>query len=547
MPDLAAAVDNAERQLGSRGYRTTQLARPATTIPGDPGRRVTQSPITRGFEHAWERDASLRLRRGDVDVLDVYDTHHRIHSVERNGAAAAILDAWQHARGSGESVALLATSNGTVEQLNTLAQRRRIAAGELDATRHVTAGVYRIRVGDRIVTRRNDRDLQTDRGLAVHNRDEWIVTKLHRGGGLTATRHNGTIRLPAAYVNEAVELGYAQTSHAAQGRTVDHSLVLIDGPTDQRGVYVPMTRGRTENHVYVIVDENRTARDILETALSQDWIDRPAHVRRNELNPEPVAAVEREREPLAPDDIRRLLETEHELAKRINAHDDTARRAPGRIAAAENAHSEAINEYEREIARRDKAQATLDRCDRIFHRRDHTIDIEHARSERQFAESHLPRLRDTIGGRAADLARIVEDARKVERDQVMRPESGNELAATRNAIADDLIAHARKTEHMPSIHALCELPHRPCDPDLASLWDHTAALLDQHHTAFGPEISRDHGQPHGADAYTASRDGTRHAIDHLDRVIHPRRERLRQLVQDTGRDPGHEHDAGIEM
>ena len=100
---------------------------------------------------------------------------------------------------------------------------------------------------------------------------------------------------------------------------------------------------------------------------------------------------------------------------------------------------------------------------------------------------------------------------------------------------------------LPSIQALCELPHRPCDPDLASLWDHTAALLDHHHTAFGPEISRDHGQPHGADAYTASRDGTRHAIDHLDRVIHPRRERLRRLVQDTGRDPGHEHDAGIEM
>ena len=62
-----------------------------------------------------------------------------------------------------------------------------------------------------------------------------------------------------------------------------------------------MTRGRDTNHVYVTADENHTARDILETALSQDWIDRPAHLRRSELNPQPVAAAERGREPLASD------------------------------------------------------------------------------------------------------------------------------------------------------------------------------------------------------------------------------------------------------
>src|SRR5690606_23216878 len=31
------------------------------------------------FTHPWERDASLRLRRGDTTVLDVYDTHGRLH------------------------------------------------------------------------------------------------------------------------------------------------------------------------------------------------------------------------------------------------------------------------------------------------------------------------------------------------------------------------------------------------------------------------------------------------------------------------------------
>jgi hypothetical protein len=64
-------------------------------------------------------------------------------------------------------------------------------------------------------------------------------------------------------VTEHLELGYAQTSHATQGRTVDTSLLLIDTPTDTRGVYTPMTRGREANHAYVVTEENHTARDVL--------------------------------------------------------------------------------------------------------------------------------------------------------------------------------------------------------------------------------------------------------------------------------------------
>ncbi|MDT5256110.1 MAG: UvrD-like helicase C-terminal domain, partial [Mycobacterium sp.] len=40
-----------------------------------------------------------------------------------------------------------------------------------------------------------------------------------------------------------VELGYAQTVHGAQGATVDHSLLIVDGPIDGRALYVGMTRG----------------------------------------------------------------------------------------------------------------------------------------------------------------------------------------------------------------------------------------------------------------------------------------------------------------
>jgi hypothetical protein len=89
--------------------------------------------------------------------------------------------------------------------------------------------------------------------------------------------------VPAGYAAEHVELGYAQTSHATQGRTVDTGLLLVDTPTDSRGVYTPMTRGRLANHAYVAVDENRTAVDVLTQAVARDWIDQPATTRRIEL------------------------------------------------------------------------------------------------------------------------------------------------------------------------------------------------------------------------------------------------------------------------
>jgi hypothetical protein len=100
---------------------------------------------------------------------------------------------------------------------------------------------------------------------------------------VTLTGRTGTVRAPADYAAEHVELGYAQTGHATQGRTVDTGLLLIDTPTDNRGAYTPMTRGRLGNHAYVVTDENQTAVDVLTQTTARDWIDQPATIRRIEL------------------------------------------------------------------------------------------------------------------------------------------------------------------------------------------------------------------------------------------------------------------------
>ena len=189
------------------------------------------------------------------------------------------LDAWEAARQHGETVVLAAPTNETVARLNHAAQQRRLAAGELDTRgRTVVAGGYRFHVGDEIATRRNHRQLHTDQGLMIRNRDQWVIDIVHRNGDLTVHGRSGRVRLPADYVQAHVELAYAQTSHATQGRTVDRSILVLDGPTDVRGLYVPMTRGRHHNDAYIATTGDDTAVEVF-ADVDHPQLDRPTRPR----------------------------------------------------------------------------------------------------------------------------------------------------------------------------------------------------------------------------------------------------------------------------
>lgn len=240
------------------------------------------------FTHEWEKRASLRLRAGNPAVLDIYDHQGRIHSGSSDEMEARIVEAWKEARDAGPTVALMANSNDTVNRLNNKCQQLLVNTGHLDsAARSIETGDQIIYEGDEVVTRRNGRTLRTTKGLMVKNRDHWTIQQIHADGTVTVTGPTGTVTLPADYVIRHVELGYAQTSHASQGRTVDTALLLIDTPTDSRGVYTPMTRGRDANHAFVIIVDNQTGADMLAHAVSREWADMPAIARQAQLASDP--------------------------------------------------------------------------------------------------------------------------------------------------------------------------------------------------------------------------------------------------------------------
>jgi ATP-dependent exoDNAse (exonuclease V) alpha subunit len=255
------------------------------TLLAETGPTVELETVHR-FRHRWEQAASLQLRRGNPDVIDTYYRHGRLDAGPRELMEREALTQWQQARTLGRTTLLLATTNDAADRLNTLAQHARLERGELHARPRMRWPNGRcFYIGDEIVTRRNDRTLRTDRNIMIKNRAAWTITAIHDDASLSVHGHDGTVRLPADYVNTFVELGYAQTTHAAQGRTVDEAILVADRNLDSRGLYVGLTRGRYANRAYVITaGDGRTGNDILESAIRRDWADEPATRTQRDLN-----------------------------------------------------------------------------------------------------------------------------------------------------------------------------------------------------------------------------------------------------------------------
>ncbi len=196
--------------------------------------------------------------------------------------ALAMLVADHHR--DGERVAVVVDTREQAAELGTAIRERLVADGRVDDRAAVTTRAgQRISLGDRIATRRNDRN------LGVANRDTWTVTAVHRDGGLAVVPADVTPRgavpsgvtpawagervLPAGYVTLHVELAYASTAHGAQGDTVPAAHLVVGEHTGAAAAYVGMTRGRTANTAHLVAANLDQAREQWIAVFGQDRAD----------------------------------------------------------------------------------------------------------------------------------------------------------------------------------------------------------------------------------------------------------------------------------
>jgi conjugative relaxase-like TrwC/TraI family protein len=214
----------------------------------------------RRFTHAWEAEASLKLRDGDIAALAEYNARGRVY----HGHQARVYDdavmLWSNNFLGGRETLLIAASNEEAATLARLARERLIELGEISGAEEITlADGNAAGTGDLVRARLNTR-IEAD-GQTLANRDTIRIDGWQDSGFgrlAVASRKTGPgewsrqFLVPAAYLEQSAELDYAGNVHVAQGRTVDTGhLVVSEGMTRDQ-LYVGFTRGREKNTIHVV-------------------------------------------------------------------------------------------------------------------------------------------------------------------------------------------------------------------------------------------------------------------------------------------------------
>jgi conjugative relaxase-like TrwC/TraI family protein len=276
---------------------------------------VAELTEVRRFVSDWEKEASVGLRLGRKTALDDYEAHGRIAAGDRASLLDSLYAAWKADVDAGKSSLMIAGDTATVSELNERARSARVkegtvAEGGLRIANGQTAGV-----GDEVVTRQNNRKLAVGKGW-VKNGDRFVVVATNPDGTMTLRRSPGSaeVVLPADYVADHVELGYATTAYRAQGRTLDTAHAMVSPSTTREVLYVSATRGRESNRIFVDTSYDpdpatsrdglmapQNAREVLTRVLANEGADLSGHetLRREQRRTEDFAVLAAEYETLA--------------------------------------------------------------------------------------------------------------------------------------------------------------------------------------------------------------------------------------------------------
>jgi conjugative relaxase-like TrwC/TraI family protein len=203
------------------------------------------------FRDAWQRDASIALRAGDVQALVAYDEHGRLHGGSFEEMSEAAARAYAVDLVAGKDTLLLANSNDESRELSHRVQSYMRDWGKLGSASVRLRENQAAHAGDRIIARENIKS-------TLLNGDVLAVTRVTERGLLArrqVEREDGSkgwgaeIELPQAYLDKHVDLGYSRTWMTSQGKTVaDSAYSLVPSTATRNGAYESLTRARGENH-----------------------------------------------------------------------------------------------------------------------------------------------------------------------------------------------------------------------------------------------------------------------------------------------------------
>lgn len=235
------------------------------------GRTFDMAEVHRFTDPAYA-EVTVRMREGR-NPGRVFDRLTALGLVRLHASDEDVHERIAEQRQEGEAVTV--TSNDEARTLNARIREERVARGEVDDHRTMTdSDGLPIGAGDVIQTRKNNTS------IGVANRQNWIVQRVDKDGALrvreagNGRKRQRTVRLPAEYVAEHAHLSYAATAYGVQGATVAGSHTILTDATSAASVYVGMTRGREQNLLHVVAENQEQAREQFVDAMERDRADR---------------------------------------------------------------------------------------------------------------------------------------------------------------------------------------------------------------------------------------------------------------------------------
>lgn len=223
---------------------------------------VAELTVNRRQRNVWEQHALTHLRDGDVAAaVKAYTDHDRVTIAD---SPADLIEhaiaLWAQARSEGHNPVLLAGTNELVDRLNQAAIDHLIQHGELDDCDQTAYGHTRLRVGERVVLRRNsalEHDTSGDNAVAINGQTGTVVAVTSEHDVTVALDHGPTLHLDEQYLRRGGHLthAYALTSHRAQGGTWDLAIAVGADTLHREAAYVQLSRGAHTNHLLLIDPE----------------------------------------------------------------------------------------------------------------------------------------------------------------------------------------------------------------------------------------------------------------------------------------------------
>ena len=256
-----AMVQEAGWQAGARVITTGDTIQLGAVDAGgcsgcSPGRTpAAQLREVRRFDAAWERQASIRLRDGDLAAAAAYDRHGRIRGADEEVTYDRAAAMWLADHLRGKIVLLLAGSNAEAAELSRRVQAKLTLMGSVGPPQAPLSDGNHAGIGNLVRARLNAKIDAGGRQLT--NRDTLTVTAF-RGPDAEVRRQrlDGTwtrpFRVFRVYLARNAELACAGNVHVAQGRTVDTAHLLVTESLSRQALYVGMTRGRQSNTAHVV-------------------------------------------------------------------------------------------------------------------------------------------------------------------------------------------------------------------------------------------------------------------------------------------------------